>query len=311
MLDTIGLTSIDQLIEKTVPAAIRLAKPLQIGDAMSEHQYLTKAMELGKKNIVAKSYIGMGYHPTFVPTVILRNVLENPGWYTAYTPYQAEIAQGRLEALLNYQTMIIDLTGMEIANASLLDEGTAAGEAMHMLFAETKKANANKFFVSELCFPQTIDVLKTRATPIGIELVIGNHEEFENDGSFFGALVQYPAANGEAIDYRAFTEKVKASDCFVAVASDLLALTLLTPPGEWGADVVVGSSQRFGVPMGYGGPHAAFLATKDAYKRSLPGRLVGVSVDSHGNRAFTTILSGMNNHLKILKNTSLIIQKIG
>jgi glycine dehydrogenase len=236
----------------------------------------------------------------------LRNIFENPGWYTAYTPYQAEIAQGRLEALLNFQTMIIDLTGMEIANASLLDEGTAAAEAMHMLHSEAKNAKATKFFVSELCFPQTIDVLKTRTEPIGVELVVGDHNTILLDDTFFGALIQYPARNGEVIDYSEFMAKAIQNNVLVAVAADLLSLTLLTPPGEWGADAVVGSAQRFGVPMGYGGPHAGFFATKDAYKRQMPGRLIGVSIDSQGNSALRMALQTREQHIKREKETSNI-----
>jgi glycine dehydrogenase len=310
MLSVIGKPSIDALVDATVPPGIRLAKPLNLPAPLTEQEYMGHIQGLAKKNKLFKSYIGLGYYNTFTPSVIRRNIFENPGWYTAYTPYQAEIAQGRLEALLNYQTVVSDLTGLPVANASLLDEGTSAAEAMNMLHGvrskDAVKRNANKFFVSELCFPQTIDVLKTRSTPLGIELVIGNHEEFENDGSFFGALVQYPAANGEAIDYRAFTEKVKASDCFVAVASDLLALTLLTPPGEWGADVVVGSSQRFGVPMGYGGPHAAFFSTKDDFKRFIPGRIIGVSIDMYGHKALRMALQTREQHIKRDKATSNI-----
>ncbi len=252
MLKTIGVSSIDQLIDETIPAHIRLKQRMNLPAALTEAELLGMLHEISSKNKLNTNYLGQGYYGTLTPGVILRNIFENPGWYTAYTPYQAEIAQGRLEALLNYQTMIIDLTGMEIANASLLDEGTAAGEAMHMLYAETKKANANKFFVSELCFPQTIDVLKTRTEPIGVELVIGNHETIVFDETYFGALIQYPAGNGDVIDYSAFMGKAIEQNVMVAVAADLLSLSLLTPPGEWGADVVVGSAQRFGVPMGYG-----------------------------------------------------------
>ncbi|MCX6187060.1 MAG: aminomethyl-transferring glycine dehydrogenase, partial [Bacteroidetes bacterium] len=252
------------------------------------------------------NFIGQGYYGTNTPLVVLRNIFENPGWYTAYTPYQAEIAQGRLEALLNYQTMIMDLTGMEIANASLLDEATAAAEAMHMLHSEAKNTKATKFFVSELCFPQTIDVLKTRTEPIGVELIIGDHNTVNFDDTYFGALIQYPAKNGDVIDYSHFMSKAKESNVLVAVASDLLSLTLLTPPGEWGADAVIGSAQRFGVPMGYGGPHAGYFATKDAYKRQMPGRLIGVSVDSQGNTALRMALQTREQHIKREKATSNI-----
>lgn len=310
MLSVIGQPSIDAMIDATVPPAIRLKKQLDLPAPLTEQEYMGHIQALAKKNKLFKTYIGLGYYNTFTPSVIRRNIFENPGWYTAYTPYQAEIAQGRLEALLNYQTVVSDLTGLPVANASLLDEGTAAAEAMNMLHGvrskEAVKRDANKFFVSELCFPQTIDVLKTRSTPLGVELVVGNHETFENDGSFFGALVQYPATNGAVIDYTEFTAKAKASDCLVAVASDLLALTLLTPPGEWGADVVVGSSQRFGIPMGYGGPHAAFFSTKDDFKRAIPGRIIGVSVDMYGNRALRMALQTREQHIKRDKATSNI-----
>lgn len=306
MLKTIGVDSLDQLIDETIPSHIRLKNRMNLPEAMSEQELLTFLAEVASKNKLYTNYLGQGYYGTYTPGVILRNILENPGWYTAYTPYQAEIAQGRLEALLNYQTMIIDLTGMEIANASLLDEGTAAAEAMHMLHAETKKDSATKFFVSELCFPQTIDVLKTRTEPIGVELVIGNHETVQFDETYFGALIQYPAGNGQVFDYSAFMDKAKAANVMVAVAADLLGLTLLTPPGQWGADVVVGSAQRFGVPMGYGGPHAGYFATKDAYKRQMPGRLIGVSIDSQGNRALRMALQTREQHIKREKATSNI-----
>jgi glycine dehydrogenase len=306
MLKTIGVSSIDQLIDETIPAHIRLKERMKLPDPMTEAELLKMLGEIAGQNKIYKNFIGMGYYGTHTPNVVLRNIFENPGWYTAYTPYQAEIAQGRLEALLNYQTMIIDLTGMEIANASLLDEGTAAAEAMHMLHAECKNENANKFFVSELCFPQTIDVLKTRTEPIGVELVIGDHNTVEFDDTFFGALIQYPAGNGEVFDYSHFMAKAIEKGVKVAVAADLLSLTLLTPPGEWGADVVVGSAQRFGVPMGYGGPHAGYFATKDAYKRQMPGRLIGVSIDAQGNSALRMALQTREQHIKREKATSNI-----
>lgn len=306
MLKTIGVASLDQLIEETIPAHIRLKKRMELPEALTEAELLSMLNLVASKNKIYKNYLGQGYYGNHTPNVVLRNIFENPGWYTAYTPYQAEIAQGRLEALLNYQTMIIELTGMEIANASLLDEGTAAAEAMHMLYAETKKANAHKFFVSELVFPQTIDVLKTRTGPIGVELVIGDHNTVTLDDSFFGALVQYPAGDGNIFDYSEFMAKAIEQNVLVAVAADLLSLTLLTPPGEWGADVVVGSAQRFGVPMGYGGPHAGFFATKDAYKRQMPGRLIGVSIDSQGNRALRMALQTREQHIKREKATSNI-----
>lgn len=306
MLNTIGVSSLEQLIEETIPAHIRLKKRMNLPAALSETELVSMLNKVAAKNKLYKNFLGQGYYGTHTPYVVLRNIFENPGWYTAYTPYQAEIAQGRLEALLNYQTMIIDLTGMEIANASLLDEGTAAAEAMHMLHAETKKDKAFRFFVSDRCFPQTIDVLKTRTEPIGVELVIGNHETVEFDDTFFGALIQYPDANGSVNDYAPFMSKAKAAGVMVAVAADLLSLTLLTPPGEWGADVVVGSSQRFGVPMGYGGPHAGYFATRDAYKRQMPGRLIGVSVDSQGNPALRMALQTREQHIKREKATSNI-----
>ena len=306
MLKTIGVASVDQLIDETIPAHIRLKQRMQLPEPMTEVELLAMLSEVASKNKIYKNFIGQGYYGTNTPLVVLRNIFENPGWYTAYTPYQAEIAQGRLEALLNYQTMIIDLTGMEIANASLLDEGTAAAEAMHMLHSEAKNAKATKFFVSELCFPQTIDVLKTRTEPIGVELIIGDHNTVVLDDTFFGALIQYPAGNGEVIDYSEFMAKAIQNNVLVAVAADLLSLTLLTPPGEWGADAVVGSAQRFGVPMGYGGPHAGFFATKDAYKRQMPGRLIGVSIDSQGNSALRMALQTREQHIKREKATSNI-----
>jgi glycine dehydrogenase len=306
MLKTIGVATVDQLIDETIPAHIRLKHRMQLPEPMTEVELLAMLSEVASKNKIYKNFIGQGYYGTNTPLVVLRNIFENPGWYTAYTPYQAEIAQGRLEALLNFQTMIIDLTGMEIANASLLDEGTAAAEAMHMLHSEAKNAKATKFFVSELCFPQTIDVLKTRTEPIGVELVVGDHNTILLDNTFFGALIQYPARNGEVIDYSEFMAKAIQNNVLVAVAADLLSLTLLTPPGEWGADAVVGSAQRFGVPMGYGGPHAGFFATKDAYKRQMPGRLIGVSIDSQGNSALRMALQTREQHIKREKATSNI-----
>ncbi|PSR56934.1 glycine dehydrogenase (aminomethyl-transferring) [Adhaeribacter arboris] len=309
MLKTIGVDSLDQLMEETVPAAIRLKKPLAIPAALTERDFLKKFSAIAKKNKVFKSYIGLGYHDTVTPPVIQRNILENPGWYTAYTPYQAEIAQGRLEALINYQTMVMDLTAMEIANASLLDEATAAAEAMNMFYGLRKntRKNATRFFVSEQVLPQTIDVLKTRATPLGWELVIGDHRTADlTDTTLFGALVQYPATDGELFNYTDFITTAHQQDILVAVAADLLSLTLLTPPGEMGADAVVGNSQRFGVPMGYGGPHAGFLATRDAYKRSLPGRIIGQSVDMHGNKAYRMALQTREQHIRREKATSNI-----
>ncbi len=306
MLKEIGVASVEQLIDETIPQNIRLKEKLNLPAAMTEVELLRHVSGIAAKNKIFKNFIGQGYYGTHTPLVVLRNIFENPGWYTAYTPYQAEISQGRLEALLNYQTMVIDLTGMEIANASLLDEATAAAEAMHMLFTEAKNEAAKKFFVSERCFPQTIDVVRTRSGPIGVELVIGDHEKVELDASYFGALIQYPAGDGEVIDYAEFMKKAKAANVLVAVAADLLSLTLLTPPGEWGADAVVGSTQRFGVPMGYGGPHAGYFATRDEFKRQMPGRLIGVSIDSQGRRALRMALQTREQHIKREKATSNI-----
>ena len=310
MFKTIGVTDMTQLLYETFPDGIRLKNDLQLDPAMTEYEYLTHISQLGAKNKVFKSYIGLGYHPAIVPPVIQRNIFENPGWYTAYTPYQAEIAQGRLEALLNYQTTVIELSGMEIANASLLDEGTAAAEAMALLFdvrtRDQKKNNANKFFVSEEILPQTLSVLETRSTPIGIELVVGNHETFDFSEDFFGAILQYPGKYGQVYDYAGFISTAKSKEIKVAVAADILSLVKLTSPGEMGADVVVGTSQRFGIPMGYGGPHAAFFATKEEYKRSMPGRIIGVSQDVNGNRALRMALQTREQHIKREKATSNI-----
>ena len=310
MFKTIGVESLEQLIYETIPDNIRLKKDLNLDEPMTEYEYLNHIQELGKKNKVFKSYIGLGYHPTVVPAVIQRNIFENPGWYTAYTPYQAEIAQGRLEAILNFQTMVIELTGMEIANASLLDEGTAAAEAMALLFdvrsRDQKKNNANKFFVSEEILPQTLSVLQTRSTPIGIELVVGNHENFDFSSDFFGAILQYPGKFGQVNDYSAFIAKAHQNEIKIAVATDILSLVKLKSPGEMGADVAVGTTQRFGVPMGYGGPHAAFLSTKEEYKRSMPGRIIGVTIDANGNRALRMALQTREQHIKREKATSNI-----
>jgi glycine dehydrogenase len=310
MFKTIGVESLDQLIYETVPDNIRLKKDLDLDTPMTEYEYLTHIQELGKKNKVFKSYIGLGYHPAIVPSVIQRNIFENPGWYTAYTPYQAEIAQGRLEAILNYQTTIIELTGMEIANASLLDEGTAAAEAMSLLFdvrsRDQKKNNICKFFVSEEILPQTLSVLQTRSTPIGVELVVGNHETFDFSTDFFGAILQYPGKFGQVNDYASFIAKANDKEIKVAVAADILSLVKLKSPGEMGADVVVGTSQRFGIPMGYGGPHAAYFATKEEFKRSMPGRIIGVTIDANGNRALRMALGTREQHIKREKATSNI-----
>ena len=309
MLKTIGAGSVDELIDQTLPSAIRLQKPLNVPRPKSEQEFLQYIKKIASKNAVLKSYIGTGYYDTITPNVILRNILENPAWYTAYTPYQAEIAQGRLEMLLNFQTVVTDLTGMEIANASLLDEATAAAEAMTMLHAVkgASRKKANTFFVSELCHPQTIDLIYTRAKPIGIDVVVGDHAALDlTDENIYAALVQYPATNGEVIDYTDFIASAHELGISVAVAADLLALTLLKSPGEMGADVVIGSSQRFGVPMGYGGPHAAYFATKDSFKRQIPGRIIGVSVDGEGNRALRMALQTREQHIRREKATSNI-----
>ena len=310
MFKTIGVDSLDQLIFETIPDDIRLKNDLNLEAPMTEYEYLNHIQELGKKNKVFKSYIGLGYHPAIVPAVIQRNIFENPGWYTAYTPYQAEIAQGRLEAILNFQTTVMELTGMEIANASLLDEGTAAAEAMALLLdvrsRDQKKNNVNKFFVSEEILPQTLSVLQTRATPFGIELVVGNHETFDFSSDFFGAMLQYPGKYGQVYDYAGFIAKAKTNEIKVAVAADILSLVKLTPPGEMGADVVIGTTQRFGIPMGYGGPHAGYFATKEEYKRSMPGRIIGVSIDANGNRALRMALGTREQHIKREKATSNI-----
>ncbi len=309
MLDTIGLASLEELIDKTIPDSIRIKKDLAIPAAISEFEYLTELKAVSLKNKVFKNYIGQGYYGTITPNVILRNIFENPGWYTQYTPYQAEISQGRLESLLNFQTMVTDLTGLPIANASLLDEATAAAEAMAMVFHHVNKTDIiskPKLFVDRNIFPQTIDVLITRAEPIGIELVYGDYQSTPIDHTYFGAIVQYPNNNGSVEDYRTFIDKVHASEGLVIMATDLLALTLLTPPGELGADIAVGSAQRFGVPMGFGGPHAAFFATRDDFKRGMPGRLIGVSIDAQGNRALRMALQTREQHIKREKATSNI-----
>lgn len=309
MLKTIGEDSLDALVEKTVPSNIKMKNSLDLPQAMSEHEYLTHIKEVSLKNKIYKTYIGQGYYDTIVPSVILRNVFENPGWYTQYTPYQAEISQGRLESLLNFQTMVSDLTGLPIANASLLDEATAAAEAMTMFFNTLNRQDhieRPKFFVDNEIFPQTIDVLKTRALPIGIELVFGDYKNANLDNTYIGAIVQYPNDKGSVEDYRNFIAAVHEVGGYVAMATDLLALTLLTPPGEMDADVAVGSAQRFGVPLGYGGPHAAFFAAKDDFKRSIPGRIIGVSVDANNNRALRMALQTREQHIKREKATSNI-----
>ncbi|RHX87507.1 aminomethyl-transferring glycine dehydrogenase [Leptospira stimsonii] len=306
MLKELGLSSLEELIEKAVPAGIRLKKPLDLPKASTEHKILQDLKTIASQNQIFRSYIGAGYNSCVIPGVIQRNILENPGWYTAYTPYQAEISQGRLEALLNFQTMIIDLTGLEISNASLLDEGTAAAEAMFLAYSVRKNETAKKFFVSELCHPQTIDVVVTRANPLGIEVQIGNHESVELNEDFFGILLQYPATDGKVIDYTSFIQKAHNVGSIATVAADLLSLTILKSPGEMGADIAVGSSQRFGLPLGYGGPHAGFFATKDEFKRSMPGRLIGVSKDSQGNPGLRLSLQTREQHIRRDKATSNI-----
>ncbi|MFT5925360.1 MAG: glycine dehydrogenase [Rubritalea sp.] len=310
MLETIGVDSIDQLIYETVPANIRLTQDLQLEPAMSEYEFLNHINKLGDKNKQFKTYIGLGYHAPITPAVIQRNILENPGWYTAYTPYQAEIAQGRLEALLNYQTMITELTGMELSNASLLDESTAAAEAMTLLFSvrdrAQKKENIVKFFVDQDTLPQTKELLKTRAIPLGIELVEGNPQEMDRNGGYYAILLQYPGASGNVVDYTAFAKTCVESNIRIAVAADILSLVLLEAPGHWGADVVVGTTQRFGIPLGYGGPHAAYFATREEFKRQIPGRIIGVTKDTDGKRALRMALQTREQHIKRDKATSNI-----
>jgi glycine dehydrogenase len=310
MLKTVGASSMDQLITETIPDNIRLQNPLNLDAAMSEQEYLEHIHNMASKNKVFKSYIGLGYHPCNLPAVIQRNILENPGWYTAYTPYQAEIAQGRLEALLNFQTMVTDLTGMELANASLLDESTAVAEAMALLFAvrerDQKKNEVVKLFVDEQVLPQTLSLLETRSNPLGVELVVGNVNEFDYSSAYFAAIVQYPGKDGQINDIKSFITKANDSNIKVAVAADILSLVKLEAPGKFGADVVVGTTQRFGIPMGYGGPHAAFFATKEDYKRNIPGRIIGVSKDTNGNRALRMALQTREQHIKRDRATSNI-----
>ncbi|PZW43701.1 glycine dehydrogenase [Mesonia algae] len=310
MLKTVGVDSLDQLIYETIPDNIRLQKDLDLNEALSEQEYLEHITKLAAKNKMFKTYIGLGYHQSITPPVVQRNVLENPGWYTAYTPYQAEIAQGRLEALLNFQTMVADLTGMELANASLLDEATAAAEAMTLLFAvrdrDQKKRKAVKFFVSEEILPQTLSLLQTRANPLEIELVVGNHEEFNFSEDFFGAILQYPGTSGRIYNYAPFIAQAKEAGIKIAVAADILSLVKLQAPGNFGVDVVVGTTQRFGIPLGYGGPHAAYFATKEEYKRNIPGRIIGVTKDLDGNVALRMALQTREQHIKRDKATSNI-----
>lgn len=308
MLKAIGVSSLDELIQRTVPQGIRSKHPLDVGPALTEREHLDNMRALGAKNKVFRSYIGMGFSGTILPPPIQRNIFENPGWYTAYTPYQAEISQGRLEALLNFQTMTSDLTGLPISNASLLDEATAIAEAMHMLYAARPKElnGAHKFFADKGLYPQNIDVLKTRCEPIGVELVVGDVKDFDPTAGYFGLALQYPALDGSVNDYRAIVSQAKAAGVRTAVCADLLSLVLLTPPGEWGADVVVGNSQRFGVPLGYGGPHAAFFCTTEEYKRLLPGRIIGVSQDRRGKQGLRMALQTREQHIRRDKATSNI-----
>ena len=310
MLNTVGVETIEELINQTIPAHIQLNNIMDLPDPLPENRFIEHMKMLASKNSCYRSYIGMGYYNTVLPGVIQRNILENPGWYTSYTPYQAEISQGRLEALLNFQTMVSDLTAMDLANASLLDEGTSAAEAMIMLYnarsRNQKKEEVNKFFVSELCLPQTIDILKTRSEPLGIEIIIGNHLDNNFNELYFGVLFQYPGKYGEVFNYIDLTKKLKEKQIAIVVAADLLSLTLLIPPGEWGVDVVVGTTQRFGIPLGYGGPHAAYFATLEKYKRNIPGRIIGVSQDLDGNEALRMALQTREQHIKREKATSNI-----
>ena len=310
MLDTLGLKSIDHLVKKTIPDSILAKIPLRLPEGIEENAFLKDMKEISSKNKLFKTYIGQGYYNTLLPPVIQRNILENPGWYTSYTPYQAEISQGRLEALLNFQTVIMELTGMEMANASLLDEATAAAEAMIMLFNARSRKDVqdgkNCFFIDENVFPQTMEVLTTRAGRLGIDLVSGTYDDFQPDERVFGCLVQYPAADGAVRDYESFTARAHEKGRAVAVAADLMSLVLLRSPGEWGADVVVGSSQRFGIPMFNGGPHAAFFATREVYKRHIPGRIIGISVDVNEKPALRMALQTREQHIKRERATSNI-----
>ena len=310
LLEKTGVASMDDFIDSIVPADIRMKQSLDLPDGLTEQEYAAKIKAIGQKNKVFRSYIGMGYYGTVLPAVVKRNVLENPSWYTSYTPYQAEISQGRLEALLNFQTMVMELTSMKIANASLLDESTAAAEAMIMMFNKRKrdlvKREANVLYVDRNIFPQTLSVIQNRAIPLGIEVQVGDISSHPSDDKIFGVIIQYPAGDGKILDYKSYVEKIHSQGGLVAVAADLMSLVLITPPGEWGADIVVGSTQRFGVPMGFGGPHAAYFATREELKRSIPGRIIGVSVDQHGNKALRMALQTREQHIKREKATSNI-----
>ncbi|MDR0714842.1 MAG: aminomethyl-transferring glycine dehydrogenase, partial [Bacteroidales bacterium] len=310
MLSVIGVSSLEELVRQVLPDDIRLPRPLDLPEGISEAAYITQLEETAALNKIFRSYIGMGYYHTFLPSVIKRNILENPSWYTSYTPYQAEISQGRLEALLNFQTAVTELTGMDIANASLLDEASAAAEAMMMLFRsrtrEAEKNNARRFFVDQNLFPQTVEVMQTRAEPLGVEVIVGDYRNFVPDKQTFGVMIQYPDSNGNVNDYREFTGKMHEAGIAVGVTADLMSLALLTPPGQWGADVAAGSSQRFGIPMSYGGPHAAYFAVRDAFKRNMPGRIIGISVDAQGKRALRMALQTREQHIKREKATSNI-----
>ncbi len=310
MLSTVGVKSLDELVEKIIPSQIRFPKALDLDNGLNELEYLQLIKEIGSQNKIFKTYIGMGYYNTITPGVILRNILENPGWYTSYTPYQAEISQGRLEALLNFQTAVADMTGLPIANASLLDEATAGAEAMLMFYntrsRDQVKNNCRTCFVAEDIFPHTLDVLRTRALPLGIEIKLGKPQDFDFGAEYFGAILQYPNQWGQVSDYAEFVEKAHENNISVGVAADILSLALLTPPGEWGVDVVFGSTQRFGIPMGYGGPHAAYFAAQDKYKRNIPGRIIGVSVDANGGRALRMALQTREQHIKRERATSNI-----
>lgn len=310
MLKVIGASSLDELIDQTVPKSIRLKEPLKLDAPLSEYEYLNKVKAIASKNKLYRSFIGMGYYNTCVPSVVLRNVFENPCWYTSYTPYQAEISQGRLEALLNFQTAIISLTGLPMTNCSLLDEATAAAEAMHVMYAQRSrnavKEGRNVIFVDKNIFPQTLDVIITRAQPLNIEVVVGEFDKVELTDKMFGAVVQYPAANGEIRDYSEFCKKAHEKEIFVTACADILSLVLLTPPGEWGADIAVGNTQRFGIPMGFGGPSAGYMSVRDDFKRNMPGRIIGVSIDRHGNKALRMALQVREQHIKREKATSNI-----